>query len=426
MNYQEVVAYLFTRLPMYQRIGAPALKPNLDNTYELLKALDNPHQKFKSVHIAGTNGKGSSAHAIASILQTAGYKTGLYTSPHLQSFTERIRIDGSEIEQSFVVEFVERNQILIEKISPSFFELTVAMAFDYFSKESVDIAVIEVGLGGRLDSTNVITPEVSLITMIGWDHANLLGNSLEKIASEKAGIIKKGIPVVIGADQPALLKVFKEKADAEGARLILTDNISIDNNARNEDTIDILGAIILHNINLDLKGDYFLKNLPGIVQVILVLIDQGWNISDDAIISGLSKIKHNTGLKGRWQILEKQPFTVADVGHNEAGIKEIVAQVLKLNRGHLHIIYGTVEDKEVDNILALFPLANVTFYFTSASVPRSMNVIKLQKLAVTVGRFGETFENVNIALAAAKKVADKKDTILVCGSTFVIAEIENL
>ncbi|MEQ8240567.1 MAG: Mur ligase family protein [Cyclobacteriaceae bacterium] len=427
MTYKEAEEYLYTRLPMYQRIGAPALKPNLDNTYKLLEAIKNPHEALKTVHIAGTNGKGSSAHSIASVLQAAGYKTGLYTSPHLKNFTERIKIDGVEVVQNFVTDFVEKNQVLIERVAPSFFELTVAMAFDYFRKEAVDIAIIEVGLGGRLDSTNVIRPEVSLITMIGWDHANLLGNTLSKIASEKAGIIKSGIPVVIGANQLELLQVFSEKAEEEKAPLYLTHEITLrelKNEIPSHYEVKINEQSL--DISFDILGSFYLKNVPGIIKTLLLLREKGWVIPDQAIKIGLENVTKSTGLKGRWQVLNQLPLTIADVGHNQDGLQELFDQVSKKPHNHLHLIYGTVEDKDVEKILSLFPKTNTSFYFTTASIARAMPLMKLYQTAKNYGLDGGTFANVNIALLAAKKVANKEDIILVCGSTFVVAEIDDL
>ena len=427
MTYKEAEEYLYTRLPMYQRIGEPALKPNLDNTQKLLDALKKPHQAFKTVHIAGTNGKGSSAHSIASVLQAAGYKTGLYTSPHLKNFTERIKIDGVEVARNFVINFVEKNQSLIESVAPSFFELTVAMAFDYFRNESVDIAIIEVGLGGRLDSTNVIRPEVSLITMIGWDHANLLGNTLDKIAFEKAGIIKSGIPVVIGTSQPDLLPVFLKKAEEEKAPLHLAQDVTLE---EFKDEIFTKHKVKIEDqmmeILFDIRGSYYLKNIPGIIKTILLLRKKGWVISDQAIKNGLEHVTKSTGLKGRWQLLQQWPITIADVGHNQDGLQELFAQVSKTIHNHLHLIYGTVDDKDVEKILSLFPKTNTTYYFTTAAVPRAMTMTKLHQAAKNSGLEGEPFASVNLALNAAKKVANREDIILVCGSTFVVAEIENL
>lgn len=429
MNYEETLTYLYEKLPMFQRVGPAAIKKDLTNTIKLLNALGNPHRNFKSVHIAGTNGKGTSAHAMAAILQSAGYKTGLYTSPHLKSFTERIKVNGVEVEQEFVSSFVVDNKDLIESINPSFFETTVAMAFEYFDEKGVDVAIIETGLGGRLDSTNVLDPVLSLITMIGWDHADMLGDTLEKIAFEKAGIIKANRPVVIGADQPELLPVFQKKADEQSARLIQGKAYSavVTEKSAEYQVVDVKNKDITSysNLRTDITADYFVKNIPGILLACEELVNQRWSISPEAIYEGFSHIKSLTGLKGRWQVINKTPLTVADCSHNAPGLASLFDQVKLMEFERVHLVFGVVRDKDVASLLALFP-DNITFYFTQSSVPRSMKAVDLQKLIAETGKKGDTFENVNDAIKEAQKNAGKKDLVLICGSTFVVAEIDEL
>lgn len=405
MTYDETLEYLFTRLPMYQRVGKKALTKDLTNTIQLLEFLGNPHQQFKSVHIAGTNGKGTSAHGIAAIMQNAGYKTGLYTSPHLKSFTERIRIDGKEVSQKFVIEFVEQIRPAIESISPSFFEITVAMAFTYFAEQKVDIAIIETGLGGRLDSTNVINPEVCLITNIGYDHMDMLGDTLEKIAAEKAGIIKRGVPVVIGETLPETRPVFEQIAENNEAILILAGTSNWKPNS--------------------LVPNYLLRNAGGIEAVVHELVRLDWKISQSDIVNGLSNISKLTGLKGRMQILSEQPVTIADVSHNADGLKILFQQINELTKGHLHLIFGTVKDKDLGSIFELIPKSAIC-YWTQSSVPRALPVEELAIQGVSNGFEGKCFKNVNEAIEEATHQASSDDLILVTGSTFVVGEIENL
>ena len=429
MTYEACMSYLYERLPMFQRQGAPAFKKNLTNTRRLLEALDNPHKKLKTIHIAGTNGKGTSAHALASILQASGYKTGLYTSPHLKEFTERIKINGKPVSKTYVVDFVEVLQPVIEAVKPSFFELTVAMAFTFFNDEGTDIAVIETGLGGRLDSTNVVLPEVSLITRIGYDHMEFLGDTLEEIAGEKAGIIKEKIPVVIGNDQNDLFPVFNQKADQTCSEIIRDfkdysiDQIDLGIEGRRI-TIKAPGQPKIE-VQLDIMADYFLNNLPGVLSTIRVLQQKGWMIRQDHIVQGLENIKSNTGLRGRFQVLTKEPVVVADVSHNSDGLRALFRQVVSLKFNELHIIYGTVSDKDLRAVFPLFP-SDASYYFTKSQVPRSMKKEELQSKALEAGYKGEVFSNVNEALAAAKDKAGKNDVILITGSTFVVAEINEL
>lgn len=405
MNYQETLDYLYTRLPMYQRDGKSAYKKDLTNTHRLLAALGHPERKFKSVHIAGTNGKGTSAHALAAILQTSGYRTGLYTSPHLKAFTERIKLDGEEVPPSFVVEFVNDIKGEIEMIAPSFFEITVAMAFSFFAHEKVDIAVIETGLGGRLDSTNVIMPEVSLITNIGWDHMDMLGDTLPKIASEKAGIIKPGTPVVIGEATAETKPVFTAKAKQENAPITFAQP--------REWTFG------------SLTPDYLKLNLPGILATCSILSERGFPISEKARVEGIANLNQLTGLKGRFQVIQNQPLTIADVSHNLDGLKVLFKQIERIKEGNLHLIYGTVKDKDLNPIFQLFSKETI-LYWSQSHVPRSLEVSELAIQGVVNGLEGNCFKDVNEALEEAKSKAKPEDLILITGSTFLVAEISDL
>lgn len=428
MTYQETIDYLFTRLPMFSRIGAAAIKKDLHNTIALCEALDNPYNHFKSIHIAGTNGKGSVSHMLAAILQTAGYKTGLYTSPHLHDFRERIKVNGEMISKEFVIDFTEKILPLIEKIEPSFFEITVAMAFEYFKKENVDIAVIEVGLGGRLDSTNIINPELSIITNIGWDHMNLLGDSLEEIALEKAGIIKQAIPVVVGETLPETKPVFKEKASMMQAPL----HFAYDEfNVTNKKTIDYMLAVDVEErktknnfqYTLDLPGGYQTKNILTVLSSVRQLQQQGWEISEEHLQTALATSKQINGLHGRWEVIHEYPTVVMDVGHNEDGVKQIVAQLNESSYNKLHIVIGMVKDKEIEKVLALLP-KDAQYYFTKAHIPRALPESDLQTRASAFNLKGKTFEHVNAAISTALQHARKDDLILVCGSVFLVGEVD--
>ncbi|MFD2201277.1 bifunctional folylpolyglutamate synthase/dihydrofolate synthase [Shivajiella indica] len=429
MTYQETLDYLFNALPMFQRIGAAAFKKDLGNTYAFCAHLDNPQDKIKTVHVAGTNGKGSTSHAICSVLMEAGYKVGLYTSPHLKSFTERIKINGKDIPEQDVVDFVEKNLGFMEDLRPSFFEMTVAMAFWFFAKEEVDIAVIEVGMGGRLDSTNVIVPEVSVITNIGFDHVQFLGDTLPKIAGEKAGIIKPHVPVVISTKQEETTAVFLDKAEKSQSPISFAEeNYPVKNIGKSETGKNLYkiqnGSKILF-YELDLLGNYQAKNLPGILNAIQVLKEKGWQISEENIAKGLSKVQKNTGLKGRWQILGESPWVVCDTGHNEDGIKYILEQIREYPFNQLYMVIGMVNDKDVTKILSMLP--NKAYYiFCQANIPRAMDAFDLEKRAKEFELEGEVIQDVNEALETAKKKADKEDFIFVGGSTFVVAEINEL
>jgi dihydrofolate synthase/folylpolyglutamate synthase len=420
-DYLSILRYLYETLPMFQRIGAAAYNRDLTNTLALCEALGNPQEKFKSIHVAGTNGKGSSSHMIAAILQSAGYKTGLYTSPHLKEFTERIRINGNEVEQTFVVDFVNRIKPSIEKIKPSFFEMTVAMAFDYFALQNVDVAVIEVGLGGRLDSTNVIIPLVSLITNISYDHKDLLGDTLQQIASEKAGIIKRNVPVVVSEYQTEVADVFNKKAAEQNAQLQFASEIfSFDgiNGWKGQ-------SLKLKNVNPQLKGNYQNKNIPGVILTVEKLNQMGFSISVDNLRQGIEQVSTLTGLKGRWQKLGDRPLVIADTGHNEAGIQSIVNQISSIKFVHLHMVIGMVKDKDITSVLRLLP-KGASYYFCQANIPRAMNANDLADQAKQFDLKGVVIPDVNEAVKLAKQQASENDFIFIGGSTFVVAEIEGL
>jgi dihydrofolate synthase/folylpolyglutamate synthase len=414
---------------MFHRIGPAAYKPDLSNTIKICNALKNPETKFRSVHIAGTNGKGSTSHLLAAVLQEAGYKTGLYTSPHLKDFRERIRINGKMIPKPRVVKFVADHKKLFEKVQPSFFEWTVGLAFDYFAKQKVDIAVIETGLGGRLDSTNVITPLVSVITNISLDHTNLLGKTLKKIAGEKAGIIKPGIPVVIGETQAEVKTVFEKKARSEKAPLRFADEEFQLSDLKQTKTIPPLlqstvkagKNTVFKNFNCGLPGFYQQKNIVTVLAAIDVLRESGFVIPDKAIRKGFQNVVALTGLQGRWQVISKKPLTIADTGHNEAGIKEVVAQLKKTPHKKLHIVFGVVNDKDPSLVLALLP-KNALYYFCKANLPRSMNEAELAQKAAKHGLKGKNYSTVKMALEAAQTAALQGDMVFVGGSTFVVAE----
>lgn len=423
-TYQQVLDYLYQSLPMFQRVGAVAYKPDLKNTLALCSALDHPENKFRSVHVAGTNGKGSSSHMIAAILQSAGYRVGLYTSPHLKDFTERIRFNGQPASQNFIIDFVRRMKPVLEEIKPSFFETTVAMAFDFFVKEKVDVAVIEVGLGGRLDSTNVITPLVSLITNISWDHMELLGDTLPKIASEKAGIIKPHVPVVVSEHQKETDFVFVEKAKQQDTAIYFgSDLYSIQSIGGGRFLVQ--GNQQKLSCELDLMGDYQQKNLAGVLTVVDQLRKENFAISEESVLGGLKNTSRLTGLKGRWQKLGDHPLIICDTGHNEAGIREVLQQVSKQKYEKLFFVLGMVKDKDVDKVLKLLP-ANAFYIFCQAKIPRAMSANELKERAAAFGLSGEVIADVNKAIGAAKKMASDNDMIFIGGSTFVVADVNDL
>ena len=430
MEYGEVIRYLYDMLPMYQRIGNSAIKKDPKNTRKLCKVLGNPQRKFKAIHIAGTNGKGSSSHMIASILTHSGYKTGLYTSPHLKDFTERIKVNGKPVSEEYIVDFVESMKPAIGQIKPSFFELTVAMAFDYFAKINVDVAVIEVGLGGRLDSTNVIHPEVSLITNISYDHQEMLGETLEEIAAEKGGIIKKKIPVVIGERNKDTDGVFGKLARKNKSPLVFaTDQfevksmgfgdrgqeIKVRNLEKEEDRIYFL----------ETPGHTQLKNIPGVMTVIDKLRDKRFHISEKDIKYGIEHYQKATGLKGRWQILNTNPQVIADIAHNQAGLENIVKQLLKLDYKNLYCILGFMKEKDIGRILPLFP-QNAEYVFCQPNVPRAMDARWLALQAALYNLDGSVVRDVNEALRVVLEKSGEEDVIFVGGSTFVVSELEDL
>lgn len=430
MNYQQALHYLYDSLPMFQRIGQAAYKKDLSNTLALCDHLGNPQHTFPSVHIAGTNGKGSSAHCIAAVLQAAGYKCGLYTSPHLKEFTERIRVNGEEIRREAVAEFVEANQAFLEELKPSFFETTVAMAFDYFHREAVDIAIVEVGMGGRLDSTNVIRPLISLITHIGYDHMEFLGDTLDKIAAEKAGIIKNKVPVVIGERQLETEGVFIQTAREKKAPIFFAQDryqAKLNQVIEGRYTVNIAryGQLLYEKIALSLGAHYQLKNLPGILTVLDLLVEQGYQLDARAVQEGLAHVTQLTGLKGRWQIVHKQPLIICDTGHNQGAFREIVMQLQQLAYRKLYLVLGFSVEKDLSSVLPLLPRV-AAYFFCQAAIPRAMDAETLAANAREYGLNGEVFRSVDAAYRKAKSLAEPEDCIFVGGSTFVVAEIEDL
>lgn len=424
-NYQDVLSYLYTQLPMFQRVGGSAYKKDLTNTIALCNYLNNPEHQFKSIHIAGTNGKGSSSHYLAAILQSAGYKTGLYTSPHLKNFTERIKINGQEMSEDKVINFVNRVQPFIEDTKPSFFELTVGMAFDYFAEEKVDIAVVEVGMGGRLDSTNVVIPEVSLITNISADHMQWLGDTLEAVAAEKGGIIKDHVPVVISEKQEGISHVFENIAYQKKSQLYYSgDNYIAEFDDQGRLNVSSEGKDI-YSFDIQPAGYYQTKNVPGVLKAVDVLRDRGFNIAPEHIVNGIEQMKALTGLKGRWQVLNIQPLTICDVGHNQAGVETILDQISHTPHKGLHMIWGTVSDKDVSGILKILP-KEAHYYFCQADIPRAMLAEDLQKEAAKHGLTGTVIKDVNEALKIARQHAAPEDLIFIGGSTFVVAELEGV
>ena len=433
-DYQETIDYLFSRLPMFSRIGTAAFKKDLINIRKLCQYLNNPHEKFKSIHIAGTNGKGSVSHMLAAILQVAGYKTGLYTSPHLKDFRERIKINGEMVKENFVVDFTKKIKPFIEETEPSFFEITVAMAFEYFAEHDIDIAVVETGLGGRFDSTNIIVPELSVITNIGWDHMNILGDTLEKIAFEKAGIIKQGTPLVVGETLPETEKVFKQVAKEKNATLFLASEKRQavgwhwEKPARRPGGHELVVEVAQQGktdhqfYRLDLPGIYQTKNLLTVLETCSQLQQKGWSLDEEHIKSGLQQAKKITELHGRWEIIHSHPLIVLDVAHNEGGIKMLMEQVEVTDHDHLHIILGIVKDKEYERILPLFPKI-ADYYFTQSDIPRAMDAHLLKEQGQKFGLRGEMYADVNSAMKAARANASKNDMILICGSVFLIGEI---
>ncbi|QXV67209.1 bifunctional folylpolyglutamate synthase/dihydrofolate synthase [Mucilaginibacter sp. 21P] len=430
MNYTETLDYLYTQLPMFTRDGASAFKKDLTNTIALCELLDNPQHKFKSVHIGGTNGKGSTSHMLAAILQVAGYKTGLYTSPHLRDFRERIRVNGQMISEQTVIDFVAANQAAFKQIQPSFFEMTVALAFDVFAKEKVDIAVVEVGLGGRLDSTNIITPLLSVITNIGWDHMNMLGNTLELIAGEKAGIIKPGIPVIIGEHQSEVADVFIDKARKEGSKISFASEAKPKVKSKKSEDSALLEVSLEtsdpelqpFNFQLDLTGTYQLKNVKTVLTAVDELRKQGFNITDEHIATALKQVKTLTGLHGRWETLSTRPLTICDTGHNPDGIQEVMKNIAAVQYNHLHFVIGMVNDKDSSKVLSMLP-KDATYYFCKPDIPRGLDAEILQEQTAAFDLRGEIHPSVKSAFRAAQQAAGDHDLVFVGGSTFVVAEV---
>lgn len=424
-DYQHAVDYLYQNLPIFQRVGAAAIKKGLANTIELCDALGNPQNRFKSIHVAGTNGKGSTSHMLSAVFQTSGYRTGLYTSPHLKQFTERIRVDGQEADKQFVVDFVNKVRPLIERIQPSFFEITVAMAFDYFALKNVEVAIIEVGLGGRLDSTNIIQPILSVITNIGMDHTDILGDTLDKIASEKAGIIKPNTPIVISERQESIEGIFAEKARENQSPIYFANDTFSEQLINGKFTIFKNQELFLKDIALDLHGDYQWKNILGVMQAIDVLRGINFKLDDKSIHDALRNVTALTGLKGRWQKLGDRPLIICDTGHNAEGIKYLATQINKQHFRNLHMVLGMVRDKDISKVLDLLP-KEAHYYFCQSRIPRALPAHELQAKANSFGLHGEVIPYVNDAINTARKNASADDMIFIGGSTFIVAEITGL
>lgn len=432
MDFQQTLAYLYEHLPMFQRIGSQAIRKDLTNIRLLCEFLNHPERKLRCLHVAGTNGKGSSSHLLAAILQAAGYKTGLYTSPHLKSFTERIRVQGQPVPESFVVEFVERVKPFIQIVKPSFFEISVGMAFEWFAQQKVDWAVIEVGVGGRLDSTNIINPVLSLITNIGMDHMDLLGDTLPQIAFEKAGIIKKGVPAVVSQTQPEVQHVFLKKASEERTSLVFADqyyHVSAQPSASAQIRWQVLrnGHIWMDDLQPGLSATYQQQNLPGVLMAMEILQHTGVlpALEPAHIRTGIEQVVALTGLKGRWQQLGEKPYIFCDVGHNEDGIREVLAQMKRYAFRHLHMVVGMVRDKDATAILQLLP-SGATYYFCRPEVPRGKEAHLLAEEADRFGLSGKVYGSVAQAIEAAKAAATPEDFVFIGGSTFVVAEIPDL
>lgn len=427
MNYNETLNWMFNKLPMYQRIGASAYKADLNTTIEIINYLDNPQDSFKSIHIAGTNGKGSTSHSLASVFQEAGYKTGLYTSPHLRDFRERIRINGEMIPENDVVDFIEKHKNKLEELELSFFEMTVAMAFDYFRKEKVDIAIIEVGMGGRLDSTNVINPELCVITNISLDHVKFLGENEEQIAKEKAGIIKPKTPVVIGETQEDSKNVFINTAKEKDSKILFADQIM---DCRKDNTYSIEyqkfdiyknNELYLKDLKYPLLGNYQKKNLATVICA-LDILKESFNINNTHIINGLANVIKNTSLMGRWQVINRNPLAIADTGHNVAGINEVNRQLAETKYNKLHFVLSVVNDKDIDGILNLLP-KDAEYYFCKADIPRGLSVNILAEKAIKCGLNGKIYDSVRHAYSTALENAKEGDLVFVGGSNFTVAEV---
>lgn len=422
MNYQETIEYLYSQMPMFSRTGGDAYKEGLETSIALDELFGQPHKSFRAIHVAGTNGKGSTSHLLASVLQQSGYKVGLYTSPHLIDFRERMRVNGEMIPEEDVIDFVERYRNSGFEGTPSFFELTTMMAFDFFSRANVDFAIIEVGLGGRLDSTNIITPEMCVITNISFDHTQFLGDTLEQIAGEKAGIIKAGIPVVVGEAKGEVRNVFAQTAEQVGAPILFAEDCpQIVMYSRENDTL-ILETSKNGILRDQLSGDCQLKNANTVLNAIHALQSIGVEIPENAIKEGFERVCEISGLMGRWMLIAKEPRTICDTGHNVAGVQYIVKQLAKEKYNTLHIVLGFVKDKDITHILEMFP-RYATYYFTNAAIPRSMPAIELKALATARGLDGNHYSTVEEAYNAASEAASSDDMIFVGGSTFVVADL---
>lgn len=427
MTYSETTDYIFSKLPMFSRVGSEAIKIGFTNILALCEKLGNPQNNCKYVHIAGTNGKGSVSHMIAAILQTAGYKTGLYTSPHLKDLRERIKINGKEISEAELVDFIGKLKPEIETIKPSFFEITVAMAFDHFANHGCDIAVIETGLGGRLDSTNIISPEISVITNIGLDHVQILGETLAEIAAEKAGIIKPGTTVVIGESHPETEKVFEEFAIKNNSEIIFADRKLQVTNWQYENEELVVEVASEHQVDhkkyhLDLTGNYQIKNLLLVIAATQVLQEKGWQIEQEHVVKGLQHAKKITGLHGRWETISHSPRIIMDVAHNPDGVQQLLNQLEITTYHNLHIVLGMVKDKDVAKVLSMLP-KNAKYYFSNAHVPRAMPAGDLKEKALLNDLHGKVFDDVNDAIRTAKSMAHKDDLILIFGSVFLVGEV---
>ncbi len=422
MTYQETIEYLYSHLPVYQKIGSEAFKAGLDNSLALDAYFFHPHAKYKTIHVAGTNGKGSSSHLLAAILQQAGYKVGLYTSPHLVDFRERIRVNGEKISEQYIVDFIDKHREVYEPIEPSFFELTMMMAFQYFADMKVNVAIVEVGLGGRLDSTNIINPDLSVITNISFDHMQILGDTLEKIATEKAGIIKSDIPVVIGEAEGEVRKIFKDTADRVGTRIVFAEDEHIIKNSLKTASGWLLDTKYYLHLKGELSGYAQIKNAATVLCAVKELQSLGYVIPSKAVYNGFAYVTELTGLMGRWQVIQElHPKIVCDTGHNIAGIKYIVEQLAAEKYNTLHIVLGMVNDKDITSVLSLLP-KNAVYYFTKASVPRALDQMKLQELAGKAGLTGYSYHTVDEAIQAAKEWARPNDFIFIGGSNFVVAD----
>jgi len=420
-TYTQTLQYLYDRLPVFHQIGGAAYKPGLDNSIQLMNALNNPQLKYKTIHVGGTNGKGSVSHFLAAILQKSGYKVGLYTSPHLVDFRERIRVNGQMIDKEYVVKFVEENNASFETIQPSFFEATMAMAFNYFADCEVDVAVIEVGLGGRLDSTNIISPELSIITNISFDHVEFLGDTIEKIAIEKAGIIKKNIPVVIGETTPESKTVFEQIAAISKSNIYFAEN---EINIKCIETSNLKMKVSVNeltNYMVGLTGTYQLKNIATVIKSIEILQEFGFIISENNIATGLENVIELTGFMGRWQCFGSKPSIFVDTAHNFAGISELVNHINALNFNKIHLVFGMVKDKDISQILQILP-QNATYYFTNANIARALPATNLREKANALGLIGKAYDSVQQAITTVLKAAQTDDFVLIFGSNFVVGE----